>query len=76
MTNTPKPGDVLLRGSLDSGFYLVDPVCDEVLARNLPTIAAAVEVARTRRAEVWQQHVDFRGRPMGDPFRLLRQFEW
>jgi hypothetical protein len=71
----PTSSDVLLRGDVNGGFYLVDPTTEHVLVKGLPSIAAAIEAARMHgAAEIWQQHVDFRGRPLGDPFRLFRQF--
>ena len=66
---------MLLRGDVEGGFYLVDPTTEHVLVKGLASIAEAIEAARVRGAdEIWQQHVDFRGRPLGDPFRLFRQF--
>ena len=77
MISGPKPGDVLLRGSLDCGFYLVDPFTDETIVRDLPSIAAAVEATGGRRAaETWQQRFDVRGRPIGDPFRWSQPFKF
>ena len=72
----PTSSDVLLRGSTDGGFYLVDPTTETVIVKGLASIPAAIEAARSHgAAEIWQQHVDFRGRPLGDPFRLFRQFK-
>ena len=74
--DAPKRGDALLVTSPDGGFLLIHPTTHEPIARNLASIAAAVEAARKHGIdELWQQHVDFRGRPLGDPFRLLRQFK-
>ena len=69
----PVAGDVILRGSIEDGFELVDAVSERSLVRNLLSIAAAVEAARVRGApQIWQQIVDRRGRPMGEPFRLFQ----
>jgi len=60
----PKPGDVILRAA-DAGFELVDAENHRLLAKGLPSIAAAVEAARVHGAgDVWQQHIDNRGRPL------------
>ena len=76
MNTNPKPTDALLIGTVDTGFLLLHPITRQPIAKDLPSIAAAVEAARVHGIdEIWQQHVDFRGRPLGDPFRLLRQFK-
>ena len=68
----PTAGDVILRGSMEDGFELIDAMSERSLVRRLGSIAEAVEVARERGApQIWQQIVDKRGRPMGDPFRLF-----
>jgi hypothetical protein len=69
----PRRGDVILRAAGDQ-FELIDAVSDAVLACEIPSIAAAIEEARSRNAnEIWQQHLDVRGRPTGEPFRLPRK---
>ena len=66
----PQPGDILIR-SVPGGFELVDAVSLRYLDGPLQTLAGGVAAARLRGARaIWQQHVDDRGRPLGDPFRL------
>ena len=70
MVKEPQLGDVLLRANSVGGFQIVDAVSGKVVIASLPTLEAAVEAARGRGA-IWQQSVDNRGRPLGDPYRLL-----
>ena len=63
--------DVILRGDASAGFHLYDADTDFHLAGPLPSVAAAVEVARQYGAVIWHQGVDNRGRVLGEPFRLL-----
>ena len=69
---SPQPADVLLRGSDDTGFELVHPDTLDRIHGPFPNMFAAVEAARGIGAKVWQQSFDNRGRPLGEPFRLLR----
>jgi hypothetical protein len=72
VTTEPQAGDVLLRGDVTYGFQLVDAMTHQVLAGPITTLEAVVELARGLGARaIWQQSVDNRGRPLGDPFRLL-----
>jgi hypothetical protein len=67
-----KLGGVVLRASFNDGFVLADLQTDLLVERNLPSLQAAVEAARRLGVtEIWQQNVDNRGRPLGDPFKLL-----
>ena len=69
----PRAGDVLLRGDGNDGFELVKAKTHEPVQTNIPTLEAAIEVARTHGAGVvWQQSVDNRGRALGDPVRLFK----
>jgi hypothetical protein len=69
----PKRGDVFLRGDVEQGFHIVDATTLKPIAAAVPTVEAAVEVARLHGAgAIWQQTFDNRGRPLGDPFRLMR----
>jgi len=71
MVVSPKLGDVLLRGTPDTGFVLVDAVTLQHVAGPLPSLPAAVEAAQRHGAPaIWQQAVDNRGRPLGELFRL------
>jgi hypothetical protein len=67
----PPAGDVLLRGSDDTGFELVNPHTLDRVDGPFVTMFAAVQAARALGAQVWQQSFDNRGRPLGDPFPLL-----
>ena len=69
----PRAGDVLLRGDGNAGFELVHAKTHERIQTNIPTLQAAIEVARTHGAGViWQQFVDNRGRALGEPIRLFK----
>jgi hypothetical protein len=68
---TPKFGDVLIRGDLNGGYEVVDAVTLQPLSSgHCATLDAALTVARLRGGRIWQQAVDHRGRPLGDPIRL------
>ena len=72
MTAEPQAGDVLLRGNVAHGFQLVDAVSHRMLAGPITTLDAAVALAREMGGRaMWQQLIDNRGRPLGEPFRLL-----
>jgi hypothetical protein len=67
----PQFGDVLLRGDGHWGFELVKAITHESIRKEIPSLAAAVEIARAQGAGIiWQQSFDNRGRPLGDPVRL------
>jgi hypothetical protein len=68
----PSTRDVLLRGDSATGFELVEAGSLHRIQGQIPSIEAAVEIARAHGAGViWQQSVDNRGRPLGDPVRLF-----
>jgi len=72
-SHAPQRGDVILRATGDR-YELIDAVSDAVLACEIPSVAQAIEEARNRNAnEIWQQRLDGRGRPKGEPFRLPRK---
>ena len=62
----PEPGDVLLRGSAEHGYFLVDPCTHELVAGPVGSVVAALALAALHTATVWQQSVDNRGRALGD----------
>jgi hypothetical protein len=67
---SPTNGDVLVRGSGNNGFLVTDAVTRAVLHR-APTLDEALGYARgSASGDVWQQHVDHRGRDIGPPFRV------
>ncbi|HUE89509.1 MAG TPA: hypothetical protein VMO26_25820 [Vicinamibacterales bacterium] len=70
MDHIPRSGDVLLRGDSESGFAVLDAVTHDLIQGGMSTLLEAVDVARARGAgSIWQQSVDNRGRPLGDPAR-------
>ena len=53
---------------------VIDAVSDALVACEIPSIADAIDEARSRNAnEIWQQNLDVRGLPSGKPFRLQRK---
>ena len=53
---------------------MIDAVSDALVACEIPSIADAIDEARSRNAnEIWQQNLDVRGLPSGKPFRLQRK---
>ena len=48
---------------------MIDAVSDALVACEIPSIADAIDEARSRNAnEIWQQNLDVRGLPSGKPF--------
>ncbi len=67
----PQAGDVLIRTLNGNQVSLVDVLTLEHVAGPFESLAVAVEHARSRNVRaIWQQTIDDRGRPLGDPFRL------
>jgi hypothetical protein len=70
-TTAPEAGDLLLRGSFQRGFELLDAVTKQPIIDGMLSITRAIAVARARGARaLWQMNIDQRGRPFGEPFRL------
>ena len=68
---TPQPGDILIRRARAGGCELVDAVTHKHIDGPFEAALTAIVGARLRGAHaIWQQHLDDRGRPLGDPFRL------
>jgi hypothetical protein len=66
----PKLGDVILRGSAETGFMVVDAVTRKSLAGPAP-LEQAIQLAKDSGAiAIWQENTDERGRAMGLPFRI------
>ena len=64
---TPEAGDVVLRGSTNHGYQIVDAISHRLLGGPVASVTAALELAAQHGATtVWQQSVDNRGRPLGD----------
>lgn len=63
-------GSVLIRNLPGSEFELVDRDTHELLVARAP-LTDVLQVAAARGVTVWQQNVDDRGRPLGEPIRLL-----
>jgi hypothetical protein len=52
----PQRGDVLLRGSTDTGYQLIDPVTQRQIVGGLLTLADVVAAARRHGANgIWQE---------------------
>jgi hypothetical protein len=67
----PQPGDILIRNLQADRFELVDVITLKYLAGPFNSFPDAVRAAHQRHARaIWQQNVDARGRPLGEPFRL------
>ena len=66
----PRLGDVVLRGSLSTGFEIVDAITNQHIAGPMQ-LSRAIQAAKAYGAiTLWQQHVDDRGRPIGEPARI------
>jgi hypothetical protein len=69
----PRVGDILIRNTGDM-FQLTDVVTGKHIAGPFKGCMLAAAAARIRGARaIWRQHVDERGRPLGDPFKLPRE---
>ena len=67
----PERGDVLIRCVASDRFELVDVVSGKFVDGPFDGLPAALAAARLRKVRaIWQENVDSRGRPLGDPFRL------
>jgi hypothetical protein len=70
MPDTARRDGVVLRFD-SSGFHLYTAKTQAHVAGPLSNLAAAIEEAwRLGAPVIWQQSVDNRGRPLGNPFRL------
>jgi hypothetical protein len=71
---SPKPGDILLRGSLDAGYTLVDLTTGKPISEGFFTeLRVALNAALDSGASsVWQENLDNRGRPLGPPTILIK----
>jgi hypothetical protein len=69
---SPTTGDVILRGSIDGSFRVLDAIRKDRVAGPLQLKDAVAFVRRCGARHIFQQVVDERGRPMGDPWRLAR----
>lgn len=64
-------GDVLIRGTTESGFLLLEADTFKQVAGPFEYFTTAIAAARARRPRgIWQQSVDHRGRLLGAPLRL------
>jgi hypothetical protein len=67
----PRVGDLLIRSFAADRFDLVDVVTLQHVDGPFVALPAAIASARQRNVRaIWQQSLDSRGRPLGDPFRL------
>ena len=62
--------DVIIRGSIDGAFYVMDAKKQDHIAGPLPLLQAVEFARQTGAQNICQQAVDLRGRLMGDPQRL------
>ena len=68
---SPERGDLLLRGSPDTGFELCDPITSQRVAGPFASISDALQVAQALSPRsIWQQSFDNRGRALGDMSQL------
>ena len=68
---SPRAGDILLRGSFESGFELLDAETSQHVTDGRHSISEAITFARQHGADaIWKLNTDERGRTSGDPFRL------
>jgi hypothetical protein len=71
MHSAPRGGDIVIRGTSESGFQLVDAVTGKYIAGPFQYFPVAIAAARARRPDtIWQQSVDHRGRLLGEPLPL------
>jgi hypothetical protein len=62
--------DVILRGSIDGAFNVLDAVNRTRVAGPLPFVKALAFARQSGAQHIYQQAVDERGRILGDPSRL------
>jgi hypothetical protein len=66
----PQLGDVILRRGANGTVIVVDAITDKQIAGPVQ-LRRAIQLARAHgAAAIWQQHVDERGRPLGDVSRI------
>jgi hypothetical protein len=71
MHSARRAGGILIRGTSQNGFQLIDMPTGEYIAGPFQFLPVALAAARARRPRaIWQQSVDHRGRPLGEPYRL------
>jgi hypothetical protein len=70
----PQVGDILIRNTASDMFLLTDVVTGKHIAGPFKGFMLAAAAARIRGGRaIWQQNVDERGRPLGEPFKLPEQ---
>ena len=71
MASGPAPGDLIIRNIVNGGFEIA-AADGKFLAGPFNSFFAAYERAKVeaRKAEVWQQAIDRRGKPLGLPGRM------
>ena len=67
---TAVPGDVILRALIDGAFHVLDASSLARVAGPLSLMAALAYAKERGAPHIFQQAVDKRGRPMGDPARF------
>lgn len=67
----PQRRDLLIRSLPEDRFELVEVVSLRLIDGPFDGFDAAAVAARLRNVRaIWQQNIDVRGRPLGDPFKL------
>ena len=71
MARGPQPGDVIVRNIVTGGFEIIK-ADGKHLAGPFDSFVAAYECAKAeaKTAEIWQQALEHRGRPLGLPGRV------
>ena len=67
---TPPLRDVILRGSIDGAFHVLDAANRALVTGPLPFVEALAFARESGAQHIYQQPVDERGRILGDPSRL------
>ena len=67
---TAAPGDMILRATMDGSFHVLDATSLARVAGPLPLLTALAYAKDHDAPHIFQQAVDKRGRPMGDPARF------
>jgi hypothetical protein len=70
VSREPAPNDLLLRGSFEDGYELVEVGTGARVAAGLTTLDEVSSVAHTHGGEIWQHPTDRFGRRLGNPIRV------
>lgn len=67
---SPTFGDLILRGSIDGAYNVLDAIKRDRVAGPLPLQEAVAYARQHGASNIFQQPVDGRGRILGDPLRV------